>query len=102
MKRNLVSFLAQIESLNDKYLGLPLLVGVDRSDCFCHLVDRVCQLLKGWKKKLLSITGKEVLIKAIAQAISVFAMTVFKIPKNFCKGISDAISQYWWGGGRWP
>jgi hypothetical protein len=22
---------------------------------------------------------------------------VFKIPKNICKGISDAISQFWWG-----
>jgi hypothetical protein len=41
--------------------------------------------------------GKEILIKAIAQAILVFAMMVFKIPKNICKGISDAISQLWWG-----
>lgn len=30
------------ESLNDKYLGLPALVGADKSDCFRHLVDRVC------------------------------------------------------------
>ena len=30
-----------IESLNDKYLSLPTLVGVDRSDCFQHLIDRV-------------------------------------------------------------
>lgn len=29
------------ESLNDKYLGLPALVGIDRSDCFRHLIDRV-------------------------------------------------------------
>ena len=29
------------ESLNDKYLGLPALVGANRSDCFCHLIDRV-------------------------------------------------------------
>ncbi|XP_021303719.1 uncharacterized protein LOC110430385 [Sorghum bicolor] len=29
------------ESLTDKYLGLPALVGVDRSDCFQYLVDRV-------------------------------------------------------------
>jgi len=26
------------ESLNDNYLGLPALVGVDRSDCFRHLL----------------------------------------------------------------
>jgi hypothetical protein len=42
--------------------------------------------------------GKETLIKAIAQAIPVFAMTVFNIPKNISKGITDAISQFWWGG----
>jgi hypothetical protein len=41
--------------------------------------------------------GKETLIKAIAQSIPVFAMMVFKIPKNICKGISDVIAQFWWG-----
>jgi hypothetical protein len=41
--------------------------------------------------------GKEVLIKSIAQAMPVYAMMVFKIPKNICKGITDAISQFWWG-----
>ena len=34
------------EALTDKYLGLPTMVGVDRSDCFQHLVDRVCQRLR--------------------------------------------------------
>jgi hypothetical protein len=29
------------EALSDKYLGLPLLVGAGRSDCFQYLVDRV-------------------------------------------------------------
>ena len=85
------------ESLNDKYFGLPALVGAERSDCFRHLVDRVRQRVNGWKEKLLSMGGKEVLIKSIAQAIPVYAMMVFKIPQNICKGISDTISQYWWG-----
>ena len=50
-----------IESLNDKYLGLPVLVGVDRSDCFQHLIDRVRAKTKGWKEKLLSMGGKKFL-----------------------------------------
>ena len=82
------------ESLNDKYLGLPALVGADRSDCFRHLIDRVRVRTNGWKEKQLSMGGKEVLIKSIAQAVPVYAMMVFKIPKNICKGISDAISQF--------
>ena len=28
------------EANTNKYLGLPPIVGVDRSDCFQHLVDR--------------------------------------------------------------
>ena len=37
------------ESLNDKYLGLPALVGADRSDCFRHLIDRTVQRVGKWK-----------------------------------------------------
>jgi hypothetical protein len=46
---------------------------------------------------MLSIGGKDMFIKAVAQAIPVFAMTIFNIPKKICKGIMDAISQLWWG-----
>jgi hypothetical protein len=59
------------ESLNDKYLGLPAMVGIDKSECVRHLVDRVIARISGWKEKLLSLGEKEVLIKAIAQAIPV-------------------------------
>lgn len=85
------------EAQSDKYLGLPALVGTDRSDCFRHLIDRVVSRIDGWKEKILSMGGKEILIKSIAQAVPVYAMMVFKIPNKICKGITDAISQYWWG-----
>jgi hypothetical protein len=85
------------ESLNDTYLGLPTHVGLDKSECFQYLVDRVCQRIEGWKEKILSLGGKEVLLKAVAQAIPSYAMSVFKIPKSICKGITDAMSHYWWG-----
>ena len=47
------------EPISDKYLGLPAIVGADRSDCFLHFVERVIQRIKGWKEKLLSIGGTE-------------------------------------------
>jgi hypothetical protein len=86
------------EALFDKYLGLPALVGADRLDCFMHFVDRIIQRIMGWKEKLLSIGGKEMLIKAVAQCIPVYAMSVFKIPIGVCKRIADVIAQFWWGG----
>jgi hypothetical protein len=83
------------ESLNDN-LGLPAMLGADRTDCFLYLIEKVIARINGWKEKSLSMGGKEVLLKAIAQAMPVFAMTGFKIPKNVCKGITDAILQLWW------
>lgn len=85
------------ESLSDKYLGLPALVGADKSDSFWHLVERVRTRIGGWKEKLLSLGGKEILIKSIAQAIPVYAMMVFRLPQKICKGVCDTISNYWWG-----
>jgi hypothetical protein len=87
------------EALNDKYLGLPAMVGVDRTDSFQFLVDRVCKRISGWKEKILSSGGKEVLLKAIVQAIPAYVMSVFKIPKQICKGITTAMSNFWWGDG---
>jgi hypothetical protein len=54
--------------------------------------------INGWKEKLLSLGGKEILIKAIA--IPVFAMTMFNIPKKKHmqrEEFSDVISKFLWG-----
>jgi hypothetical protein len=63
------------------------------------LVDRVIKRIDGWKEKLLSAGGREILLKAIAQAIPSYAMSVFKIPQKICKGIIAAMSKFWWGDG---
>jgi hypothetical protein len=85
------------EAITDKYLGLPTQVGVGRIDCFLHLIGRICQRLIGYKEKLLSYGGKEVLLKAVVQAISTYAMSVLKPPKQLIKGITYAMTRYWWG-----
>jgi hypothetical protein len=78
-------------------LGLPALVGADRSDCFENFIESIIQRINGWKEKLLSIGGQEILKKVVAQAILVYAMPVFLILKGVCKQMMDAISSFWWG-----
>jgi hypothetical protein len=81
------------EAITNKYLGLPPLIGTDRTDCFLHLIDRICARLAGYKERLLSYGGKEVMLKAVIHAIPAYAMSVFKLPKQVIKGIQDAMSR---------
>ena len=49
-----------------KYLGLPSLIGRSKKQIFNEVKERVGKKLMGWKEKMLSIGGREILIKAVA------------------------------------
>ena len=85
------------ESLSDKYLGMPTDVGHSKKGTFKYLSDRVWDKVKGWMSKCLSAGGKEVLIKSVAQAILVYLMSCFKIPRGLCDHIKSIIRKFWWG-----
>ena len=57
------------DSRHTKYLGLRSFIGRSKKQVFSTLKERVGQKLAGWKGKLLSMGDKEILIKAVAQAI---------------------------------
>lgn len=82
------------EAVSYTYLGLSSMVGLDRSDSFTHLVERIINRLKGWKEKILFMGGKEILLKAVIQSIPVFTMAVFNNPKKVCKEIIDAMAGF--------
>ena len=46
----------------EKYLSLPALVGRNKKKSFSVIKERIWKKLKGWKEKLLSQAGHEVLI----------------------------------------
>lgn len=51
--------------------------------------------MQGWKEKVLSRAGKEVLIKAVTQACPTYAMSCFKIPDYVCDDIKSMIANFW-------
>jgi len=81
----------------EKYLGLPALVGWSKTRTFVAIRDRVKKKLVGWKEKFLSQAGKEVLLKAVVQAIPTYSMSMFQLPKALCKSINSLMSHFWWG-----
>ncbi|KAL9668794.1 hypothetical protein QQ045_006334 [Rhodiola kirilowii] len=61
--------------------------------------EKVWRRVQGWKERTLSIAGKEILIKAVIQAIPTYAMMCFKIPEKLIKRIVSIVSKYWWSNG---
>jgi ribonuclease HI len=80
----------------DHYLGLPALVGKSRVREFQNIVDRVKIRVQDWKNKFLSQAGKEVLLKAVIQAIPTYCMSVFLLPKELCREINSIMQKFWW------
>ena len=50
----------------EKYLGLPSLVGKNKKSTFNDIKEKLRKKLTRWKEKLLSKAGREILIKAVA------------------------------------
>ena len=90
-------FGAQIIHHHEKYLGLPPLIGRGKRKAFNRIKDQVGRHLAGWKGKLLSNAGREILIKAVAQATPTYTMSCFKIPKSLCNELNSMTSSFWWG-----
>ena len=81
----------------DKYLGLPAMIGRSKKSIFNGLKERITQRLQGWKERFISKAGREILIKAVAQAIPTYAMNCFRLPKSWCDEVNGLIARYWWG-----
>ena len=87
---------AQVIRNHEKYLGLPLLVGKNKRNSFNSIKEKLAKKLSGWKEKLLSKVGKEVLNKAVAQAIPIYTMSCFKLPDTLCDELTSLIRNLWW------
>ena len=81
----------------NKYLGLPSLIGRSKKQVFNEIKERVGKKLSGWKEKLLSIGDREILIKAVAQALPTYTMGCFLLPKGLCEDLERMMRNFWWG-----
>lgn len=63
-----------------------------------YIMERVLKKMQGWKQKVLSQAGREILIKAVVQAIPSYSMNCFLVPKKLINRIMMVVRNFWWGG----
>jgi hypothetical protein len=80
----------------DTYLGLPALVGKSCTTAFKGILDWVWKQLQDWKLKFLSQARKEILLKAVIQAIPSYCISIFLLPKGICSDINSHMRKFWW------
>ncbi|KAM6556400.1 hypothetical protein CsatB_003419 [Cannabis sativa] len=80
-----------------KYLGMPTFVGKNKKQVFGKIRGKIEAKLQGWKMGLFSQAGKEILIKAVIQALPCYVMSCFRITKGILHEIEGLIAQFWWG-----
>ncbi|ONI21342.1 hypothetical protein PRUPE_2G060500 [Prunus persica] len=77
-------------------------------ECYCsasgqevealtYVRDRINSKIAGWKLKLLSQAGREVLIKSVAAAIPAYPMSCFLLLATICNSINADLARFWWG-----
>ena len=67
LKDEIINILGPMQDLSyTKYLGLPSIIGKSKKLVFVEIKEKVSKKLAGWKGKMLSMGGKEVLIKIVA------------------------------------
>ncbi|XP_024190440.1 uncharacterized protein LOC112194431 [Rosa chinensis] len=83
---------------HDKYLGLPTELSYSKEEAFGFLIEKIRTRTQGWREKTLSVAEKEILIKAVAQAIPSYVMSCFELPKHLCNEMHRLMARFWWGG----
>ncbi|KAK1311565.1 hypothetical protein QJS10_CPA07g00786 [Acorus calamus] len=73
-----------------RVLGLPLVCGRLKKREWDPLVERFQRRLAGWQGRFLSYGGRVTLLQAVLSSLSMFFMSVFRIPQ----GVLDRIEVY--------
>ncbi|CAN6679292.1 unnamed protein product [Malus baccata var. baccata] len=78
------------------YLGV-LAIPRSKKRGLAYIKEKIMGKVQGWKHKLLSTAGREVLVKAVVQAIPAYPMYIFKFPATVCHDFDTIVVDFWWG-----
>lgn len=81
---------------NSYYLGLPNIIGRNKTVMLGYFKDEIQDRVRSWDGKFLTMVGKEIFIKSVAQTIPNYAMNVFLLPLELCRDIKSIMCRFWW------
>lgn len=76
-------------------MGLPECFSGSKQKLLAFIGDKLSKILTGWYAKTRALGGKEVFLKSIAMALSVYAMSCFRLTKHHCQKIMTAMAAFW-------
>ena len=82
---------------HESYLGLPMLFGRSKAHELRYIREKLWSRNRGWNGRLLSQAGRATMIQAIGQAIPLYAMNCFMLPKGFLYDLNMMLVGFWWG-----
>ncbi|XP_026384870.1 uncharacterized protein LOC113280465 [Papaver somniferum] len=82
---------------NERYLGIPLIIGKNKVNCFTGLVERVKNRLFNWNSESMSQCSKSLMIRTVTNTIPAYTMGCLEIPSEIIKQIDNLQRKFWWG-----
>ncbi|XP_074358745.1 uncharacterized protein LOC141698038 [Apium graveolens] len=100
--REPVGQILQMQEANEHstYLGLPNIIGKNKSALLGYLKDKVNAKIRTWNGNFISRSGKEILVKHVAQTLPTYAMNVFLLPLEITRNIEQCLANFWWNSGK--
>jgi hypothetical protein len=93
--KNILSI--QHSTFDEKYLGFPTPEGRMKKEKFQPTKEIFVKKLSVWNENHMSMAAKETLIKSVAQSLTNYIMSIFKLPAGFHDDYMKTIRKFWWG-----
>lgn len=79
-----------------RYLGHPFCKPWIKSEAYRNVMEIMANKLAGWKQKSLSMVGRMVLIKSVAQAVPSYIMQTVLLPQTTVSTLDRLTRNFFW------